>query len=70
MDRWRLVACDERDAQAYLTLTRPSLSRFGAVVEKHGIATVDAWEAALSVSTDPRRGLEQAEAIADELWLP
>jgi hypothetical protein len=30
---------------------------------------VDPWQAALAVASDPQRGIEQATAIADSLWL-
>jgi hypothetical protein len=34
-----------------------------------GYAVVDPWQAALAVASDPQRGIEQATAIADALWL-
>jgi hypothetical protein len=33
------------------------------------LPVVDLWQAALDVASDPHRGIEQAEAIANELWL-
>ncbi len=36
---------------------------------KAGYAVVDPWQAALAVASDPQRGIEQATAIADSLWL-
>lgn len=36
---------------------------------KSRYAVVDPWQAALAVASDPQRGIEQAMAIADSLWL-
>lgn len=45
------------------------LATFTGVTILHGVPVVDPWQAALHVASDPQRGIEQATAIADALWL-
>ena len=69
LQAWSLVACDARDAAFWLAPVAMTSAALAAVVRIDDIPVVDGWQAALDVASDPDRGIEQATAIADLLWL-
>ncbi len=55
-----LVSGADMPQATFLGVDQETKTRYGVV---------DPWQAALAVACDPQRGIEQATAIADSLWL-
>lgn len=69
---WKLRTVPRSQAaEAFFLLETTSMpvSTFCGFGLINGRPVVDLWQAALDVARDPQRGREQAEAIAQELWL-
>jgi hypothetical protein len=70
---WGLMKVDRIDDSRTLFLVEPvtmakSLFSKGTLGGFNGVPVVDLWQAAVDVVSDPDRGIEQAEAVADLLW--
>ncbi len=71
MRNWQLrSAPDSAEPILLISRTATPIATFSGVGEHiSGLPVVDPWQAALAVAGDPQRGIEQATAIADALWL-
>jgi hypothetical protein len=71
LQRWQLqVAPAPSPTTLLITRAALPLTSFLGVTSSPGQPPmVDPWQAALAVANDPQRGIEQATAIADTLWL-
>jgi hypothetical protein len=70
MQAWELKEVPANSGEYLSISTTPHpLATFSFVTTIEQLPVVDPWQAALAVIGDPQRGIEQATAIADELWL-
>jgi hypothetical protein len=70
LQRWQLRPAPNAE-QPVMLISRTStpIATFSGVDRIAGLPVVDPWQAAMDVAGDPQRGIEQATAIADALWL-
>jgi hypothetical protein len=69
---WELVPCSSPDDPRLIIMveaTHTPRSTFIGARTRHGLPCVDHFQAALDVIGDPNRGIEQAVAMADSLFL-
>jgi hypothetical protein len=65
---WSLHEVPPERALFQLQSSPASVTAFAMATRKRGLPTVDLWEAALEVASDPQRGIEQTRAIAEALF--
>ncbi len=68
LQAWSLHEVAPERALFQLQSSPAAVTAFAMATRQRGLPTVDLWEAALEVASDPQRGIEQTRAIAEALF--